>query len=183
MLEKELNLDRDGFIKTCLNNKWFKEQHNYYLHCLKEAKDIKEFIKLYLSTEDLTIMSQQAYGELLRWAVFKYSGYSDYLKRILNKADQKHSAYSDIGSLKIGNNSFNFIISNGLGDGKTPVYIFNKNNEMNHVVRNIFKIQTTVRGKFNIYNYDCGNEIMLELDGNYNIYSFNGKIVFIEIDY
>lgn len=42
--------------------------------------------------------------------------------------------------------------------------------------------QITIDGKFNIYSYDIGNDVVLELEGSYIVYSYNGFVALVEQD-
>ena len=81
---------------------------------------------------------------------------------------------SDAGSVKIGNNDMNFIIPNGVGDGETKVAILNKS-EMN---QSAFHFFTRIEGVFDIYNYDCGSEVEMTIEGRFGVYYKNGIVIF-----
>lgn len=86
--------------------------------------------------------------------------------------------FSDVGSVKIGNDNFNILLPNGYGDGCTTVLILGKNEEPrenNHYI-------CTIEGDYGIYSYDLGDEVIYEMQGKYNIYnSHNGVVVFKKI--
>lgn len=91
--------------------------------------------------------------------------------------------YSDVGSVKIGNDSFQFNISNGYGDGDTDVLISDAPTE---APKNA-EFVTYINGDFNIYSYDCNTtNIAHTLHGAYYIYSqrdvkaSHGKVWFIK---
>lgn len=97
----------------------------------------------------------------------------------LKKADRiTLYTFSDVGSIKIGNDKFNVLVPNGYGDGNTTVLILGKNEEPrenNHYI-------CTIEGDYGIYSYDLGDEVIYEMQGKYNIYnSHNGVVVFKKI--
>lgn len=98
----------------------------------------------------------------------------------LKKADRiTLYTFSDVGSVKIGNDKFNVLVSNGYGDGNTTVVILGKNEEPrenNHYI-------CTIDGDYCIYSYDLGiDEVIYKIHGKYNIYSsHNGVVIFKKI--
>lgn len=97
----------------------------------------------------------------------------------LKKADRiTLYTFSDVGSVKIGNDNFNILLPNGYGDGNTTVLILGKNEdprENNHYI-------CTIKGDYCIYSYDLGDEVIYKMHGKYNIYnSHNGVVVFKKI--
>lgn len=97
----------------------------------------------------------------------------------LKKADRiTLYTFSNVGSVKIGNDKFNVLVPNGYGDGNTTVLILGKNEEPrenNHYI-------CTIEGDYGIYSYDLGDEVIYEMQGKYNIYnSHNSVVVFKKI--
>jgi hypothetical protein len=95
--------------------------------------------------------------------------------------------YSDAGSLLVGNENFQVLIPNGIGDGTTRVAIFKKDDDVFHgLIELMFdrKHGPSLNGKFNIYSYDCDNPAVDEpcktLDGRYFTYYYDGFIAFVE---
>ena len=157
--------------------------HEWYLECLNKAKDTKEFEKLYLSTKDKNIICSQAYGELLKKQSLFYKGYDKYYHYVMNKAEIKKVTCSDRGGLKIGNDTFSICVSNGYGDGVFKTAIFLKGNPYINAVDHMMNYQVAVDGKFNIYDCDCRNDVALvELEGSYIVYSYNGFVALVEQD-
>lgn len=180
---KEKDLKIDSFVVNCMNNihgDYAEVNNEWYLECLNKAKDTKEFEKLYLSTKDKNIICSQAYGELLKKRSLFYEGYDKYYHYVMNKAEIKKVTYSDRGGLKIGNDTFSICVSNGYGDGVIKTAIFLKGNPYICAVDHMMDWQVTVDGKFNIYSYDCGNEVAIELEGSYIVYSYNGFVALVE---
>ena len=127
-------------------------------------------------------MSSQAYGELLKKQSLIYEGYSEIYNYVMNQAEIKNIAGSDRAGLKIGNDNFSICVSNGYGDGVTKFAVFKKGNPYICAIDHMMDWQVTIDGKFNIYSYDCGNEVALELEGSYIIYSYNGFVALVEQD-
>ncbi len=182
MKEKDLNIN--DFAKRCMNDTWAdgaKQNNEWYKECLKKSKDTSEFLKLYFTTKDKEIIFSQAYGELLRRINVYYKGFSKYVSNILNHANKTLTTESDRGDLKIGNKEVAFYVANRYGDGYTNVYFFEKSNEWIRAVEHLMDTSmASVIGKFDIFEYDCGDKVLCTIEGNYNIYSYCGNVVFIE---
>lgn len=91
--------------------------------------------------------------------------------------------YSDVGAVKIGNNSFQFNIPNGYGDGDTEVLISDAQTKAPTNAEYVMYIE----GDFNIYSYDCStSNVAHTLHGAYYVYSQrdlsadHGKVWFIK---
>ena len=183
MREKELKID--SCVVTCMNNSYgdvAEVNNEWYLECLNKAKDTKEFEKLYLSTKDNNIICSQAYGELLKKQSLFYEEYDKYYHYVMNKAEIKKVTCSDRGGLKLGNDTFSICVSNGYGDGVFTTAIFLKGNPYINAVDHMMNYQVAVDGKFNIYDCDCRNDVALELEGSYIVYSYNGFVALVEQD-
>ena len=105
------------------------------------------------------------------------NNYISILEKHLSKiCDQEFNTLSDIGSLKIGNDSFSFEIPNLYGDGKNYVYIINDKKDLNCI-----DFLTTINGNnINIYSYDCGKKIAYTLNGErWAIYRAEKHFVFV----
>lgn len=83
---------------------------------------------------------------------------------------------SDTGSLKIGTNDFTVLIPNGCGDGYTCYAILARSE---FYADTIMKFFTIVNGKLSIFSYDCGNEVIEEINGKFSIYYYNGFVAFV----
>ncbi len=89
--------------------------------------------------------------------------------------------YSDMGSTKVGNNDFTICINNGVGDGATITII----DEREEFPRDLFKFFTRIEGKFNVFEYDCGEKKVINpethkplvLNGAYLTYGDNGFVL------
>lgn len=101
--------------------------------------------------------------------------------------DRCFKTYSDVGSLLVGNESFQVLIPNGKGDGTTRVAVFKKNDSVSVGLIELMmdrKHGPTLNGKFNIYSYDCDNpekdEPLKTLDGKFLTYYYDGFVAFVE---
>ena len=155
------NTNMDGFTKTCLEDEL--NGKSTFRELWSKAESFEEFKDLVLN--DDRVRFTQGVAEL-----FKHD------KRYINSIikDKYFITCSDAGSVKIGNNDMNFLIPNGVGDGDTKVAILNKS-EMN---RSAFNFFTSVEGKFDIYNYDCGSEVGMTIEGRFGVYYKNGIVIF-----
>ena len=90
---------------------------------------------------------------------------------------------SDGGCFLFGNENFSFNLPNGYGDGRNTVLIFDSEEEFkNYCIKKYgnegwyerFRWKTFIKGKFNLYNYDCcemvKKNIKAKFDGSYSIY-------------
>lgn len=127
-------------------------------------------------------MSSQAYGELLKKQSMVYEGYSEIYNYVMNKAEIKNITCSETSKLKIGNDNFSVGVSNGYGDGIMKFAVFKKGNPYINAIDHMMDWQVTIDGKFNIYSYDIGNDVVLELEGSYIVYSYNGFVALVEQD-
>ena len=94
---------------------------------------------------------------------------------------RQFKTYSDVGGLKIGNEAFSVIVPNGVGDGTTRVAVFDTDDLPPHYLMYMMNYFTTVVGDFDIYDYDCGNEIAMHISGKYHIYEYEGLIAFEKV--
>ena len=101
--------------------------------------------------------------------------------------DRCFKTYSDVGSLLVGNEDFQVLIPNGIGDGTTRVAVFKKDDDVYGGLIELMmdcKHGPTLNGKFNIYSSDCDNPAVDEpcktLDGRYFTYFYDGFIAFVE---
>lgn len=92
---------------------------------------------------------------------------------------------SDVGGVLIGTKDFGIVIRNGDGDGRTTVHILSKEEE--NLVPNYAKYNTSIKGTFNIYSYDCSprddEDIVATLSGKYSTYYFGYDVYFVESKY
>ena len=150
------------FCKGCLDNE-FQPEYLTIQELWEKASDINEFKKFVKENKEVRL--SQGAAELLKddW---------NYLRSMLS--DKMFKTDSEAGSVKIGNENFSILIPNGMGDGTTRVDILNSD-EFN---RSAFYYFTIISGKFNIYSYDCGEEIEKEMNGKFQVYYKDGIVIF-----
>lgn len=85
---------------------------------------------------------------------------------------------SDAGAVKIGNGLFSTLVSNGIGDGTTRIAVFAKGEGFNENMMNYSGV--SAHGEFSIYDCDCGGVPIVELNGNYTVYNYEGMVAFVE---
>lgn len=102
---------------------------------------------------------------------------TEYSKRRLIRMilEEPRVTSSDSGSLKIGSGDMSILIPNGRGDGEMKYYITDK-------VMHIGNFFTSVEGKINIYEHDCGDNVIETIEGRYAIYNCEGIVVFSKRD-
>lgn len=98
---------------------------------------------------------------------------------------KKYYTDSDIGCVLIGNEGFGYAVDNCYGDGTTSVYVFADEKEFdNSDVKAKVKFDTSCKGKFNIYSYDCADlnsdDIVATLEGRYAVYHGNRTVAFVK---
>lgn len=87
---------------------------------------------------------------------------------------KKYHYACDGGSIMLGTETFKAHYNNGFGDGEFKVEIYGENTE----IPDKYKFVDSVEGKFNVYDYDCGDaEVLCELQGRYGIYHYSGDII------
>lgn len=121
----------------------------------------------------VSIVDKKEYLEIIK---------NNKLKEI--KPFKKVITYSDAGAVKIGNDSFQFNIPNGYGDGKMEVLISYTQVEAPKKAEFVMYIE----GDFNIYSYDCSTgKVAHTFHGAYYVYSQRdveadcGRVWFIKI--
>lgn len=91
---------------------------------------------------------------------------------------------SDAGCLKIGNEQFQTWLPNGLGDGVTEVYIYHLSDKHTFSDDMIKKGSYICgcSGRIGIFFYDCGSVIEEFIEGKYQVYSDDGRVIFVQYD-
>lgn len=134
----------------------------------KESKNWSEFIEAILKTKEF-------YKTQAAAALLKPTDRFWYLQRQI-LGDDQFKTMSDVGGVKVGNKSFNMIVPNGVGDGTSRVAVLNEKNFNS----SCFTYFTTIEGEFNIYSYDCGEEIAKTINGRYAVYYDDHFVVFVK---
>lgn len=165
MKKEELKGSMKPFVYECLFNEE-AESFDKIVAYTEKAESVEEFKSLIFGDKSLRL--SQGFAELCKEA-------DDYYERVEKFLGENiRRTYSDAGSLKLGNSSFSILIPNGYGDGVTQYAVLGEK-EWND---NLLKFLTQVEGKFNIFSYDCGNEVQETVRGKFNIFSGAGIVVF-----
>ena len=144
----------------------FKSSKNVLVKLWKKAKNLKEFLQLI--KEDKKASLTQFAGELLK-------DDRSFLKQFINK-EQSFVTSSDMGGVKIGTDGFSIVMPNGYGDTPRNRVSINERGSFNS---SAFTFWTSISGKeINIYDYDCGDNIVVTLSGRYGVYYNNRVIIF-----
>lgn len=162
------------FTKKCLKNECIYDYkgsieiiNNYW----EQAKSVDKFIELVLG--DKRLQNNQGYWQL---AKENRENYKNLLRKYLGSKTTYHfTTESDIGSLKIGTKDFTYNIPNCFGDGCNDIYIIEDKIDIQCA-----NFLTTIKGRFNIYDYDCGNNVAKELVGEYAIYREERLFIFVK---
>lgn len=99
---------------------------------------------------------------------------------------EKYYYDCDGGGLLLGNKDFRCVYMNNYGDGCHTVYIKKKKEtqfpKLNHnkSFYDVYHFEGSVKGTFNVYNYDCISDkeienkenIIITLTGKWGVYSF-----------
>lgn len=96
---------------------------------------------------------------------------------------KKYYTDSDGGCFLFGNEDFSFNLPNGYGDCQNTVIVFDSFDEFysfvrekygNRYIGDVFRWKTSLKGRFNLYKYDCSNmspkDIKVKFDGEYSLY-------------
>lgn len=151
------------FQKACLTNEYHGGEQ--FMAHWRKSKSIDDFLKRV--REDESLKYKHGTAEL-----FKDNWY--FLREQLGEKSKK--TYSDRGSLKIGVDDFSILIPNGYGDGVMRYAVFEDSERIN---LHAFRFLTCLEGKnIKIYDYDCGNDVVEVISGEYGIYAANGFVVF-----
>lgn len=163
---------KDNFLRRCMDSEHSANQELIDV-CAADAKDVEEFIDLYLSHKEE--VGSQFYGELLMrempdrvfYAIREQFGVRQF------------KVISDAGAVRIGNDTFSVLIPNGYGDGVTRVAFFEKSEfVLEHLMTYYTSISTS--GAY-IYDYDCsGGNPVKTLAGNYAVYRACGFVALVK---
>lgn len=150
-------------IKRCFGD---FEDSNPLVKLWFKAKDLKDFYSLI--KKDKYARMTQFVGELLR-------DDKDFVESLIENAERFYTS-SDAGGVKIGNDSFSVIIPNGYGDTDKNIVAVIDDNSLN---KTAFDFWSVVEGtNISIYEYDCGNDTVATLSGEYGVYVNDRVIVF-----
>lgn len=163
---------KDSFLRRCMDCEHSANQELVNV-CVADAKDVEEFIDLYLSHKEE--VGSQFYDELLmreRPNRFFYAIREQY-------GDRQFKTCSDAGSVRIGNDSLSILIPNGYGDGITRVAIFDK---AEFVLDNLMCYYTSIStSSAHVYDYDCdGGQPIRTISGNYAVYRAYGFVALVK---
>lgn len=173
----------DTFLKTCIFNpeyaisscKGGEEEYFKFLdRTLAESSTTEEFVDAYLKCTEYRKL--QGYQELLKRERPERVWY--FIRD--NFGNKCFKTESDIGGVRVGTTNFSVNINNGMGDGETRVAVFESDEDF--YSEHLMTFQTSVRGRFYIFDYDCGGSPVKELDGRYGIYSYQGLVAFVRCD-
>lgn len=182
---KESKIIKD-FTKRCLLNDYFQECKNACLEILGKVNSIDEFIETFLSRKDLRkyqgywkLAEEQGTNKLRNMAI-------EYMEdnRGEKGIDIRYTTtVSDKGCIKVGNDSFSTGISNQYGDCfDNIVYVIEKKNSGLNF--DFAKFITDIEGtEMYIYDYDCGTDKVIKLNGTrYGIYAMEKLVIFEKWD-
>lgn len=165
------------FTKRCLKNESFYDFkgsieiiNNYW----KKAQDFNTFFELVKN--DLKLSKNQGYWELMKENLIEEEYKTLFLEVYKKDISKIFHSLSEAGNISIGNDSFRYNISNNYGDCENTIVLIEKSVNIEG-----FDFLTSIKGtNINIYNYDCGNEILTTLNGEYLIYNGNKFIIFVK---
>lgn len=147
---------------------WTNKSKNIFVKKWLKAKNLDDFLKDIL--KDI-VTFERRFTQLF----CEYLGKSeDYFSAVATHyADNCFYTLADAGGVKIGNDNFSFIIPAG-GDGSIEVAISQRNIDLP------MRYFTSIEGKFDIYSYDCGDDIVASLNGRYGVYAEGGLVFFVK---
>lgn len=163
-LRKEKSFFKDCFLNDLKLHEIIELEKMY-----KKAKSLDELKNIVILSEEERVKKSQCYAVASK----ELPGHWKRIRSMIGNKCKK--TISDVGGLKIGNSEFSIIIPNGLGDGTTRYAIYEAYEGFNE---QMLAFSTSVQGEIDIYNYDCGDEIVDHISGRYGIYSGNGFIIF-----
>lgn len=140
-----------------------------------DAESVEAFEEMFLNDVE-TFETTQAWAEISKSS----RGHRGRLQEHLCRQGAKClETISDAGGVKIGNDEFSIIAPNGSGDGDTFVYILDQERKFNSNMANFWSM---VKGGFNIYYCDCGNDVAEKIEGKFLIYFERGIVIFEKIN-
>lgn len=178
---EELNFkgsDNTGysFIRQCLfKDEWQENAAEYNTaikRLIKASANTDEFVNSYLANSHWK--NEQCYLVMLK--AYKPEKVWYYIREMFG--DKSKKTMSDAGALKIGADNFSILIPNGHGDGETRYAILERKDFYAGSLMNYF---TIIDGKFNIYSYDCGDDVCEEINGKFQVYYSQGLIAFVAV--
>lgn len=165
-----------SFIRQCLFKEEWQEGADEYNNAVKQlisaSANTDEFVEKYLANTEWK--KEQCYQAMLK----KYKPEKIWLFIREMFGDKSQKTISDAGALKIGTDNFSILIPNGRGDGETR-YAVLSNDEFH--ARDLMHYFTIISGKFNVYSYDCGDDIIEELDEKYQVYFYEGLVALVKL--
>ena len=172
-------IDREkNFLKECVTNSW-QSNTEAFQDIIKESEgNPDEMIKMLLESDDKAVIRSQAYAVASRMNLDGRHWYR--VRGILG--DKCCKTISDAGGLKIGSKdkTFSILIPNGYGDGITRYGVLDEK-DVTMDIGTAMQYFTIIEGAFSIYDYDCGNTIEEYAEGRYQIYYYDGIIIFVKI--
>lgn len=154
----------ERFEVMCLENSWHGGAR--YKELWEQAESKEEFLKLI--AKDPEVRYKQATAIL-----FKNDFH--YLRDFFG--DEEFKTYSDVGGVKVGNDTFNVVVPNGYGDGVTRCRMVEKGTPW---PSDAFTFWGCINGTdINIYEYDCGSDVERHLDGTRYGCFYNGTGSFV----
>jgi len=167
-----------AFLKMCFDYEIWDSDHkrvplsfgknskNVLVQLWKKAEDLKEFKEL---------IKCDPKARLLQFTGVLLGEDTDFLHSFVSA--ENYETLSDVGGLKVGNSSFNIVIPNGYGDGRTLVSLNGKGTFNTEA----FNFWGTLKGdNIGIYSYDCGDEVIKTISGNFGVFYKNGLIILEE---
>lgn len=174
---KDISKSGNSFIRQCLFKEEWEDNAEEY------NKEVKKFIKASATTDDFVEMylanpawkKEQCYQVMLKQ--YKPDDVWYYIREMFGNKSRKTMA--DAGALKIGIDGLEILIPNGYGDGETRYAVLDSDE---FYARSLMTYFTMINGKFNVYSYDCGDNVAEELDGKFQIYFRDGLIALVKLE-
>lgn len=140
----------------------------------KEATDLQSYYRLILNDESME--NTQLYAKVS----FKCDDMNHWYRvRGMASKGVVYKTISDAGSVKVKIGNTSILIPNGHGDGITRVVDFSDINNFNDHMFTRGSL-VTLEGKFSICDYDCGSDEIVELDGKYSVWVYEGIVFFVK---
>lgn len=174
---KDTTGDGRSFIRQCLfRQEWENNADEYnkaVKQLIKKSATTDEFVEKYLANPEWK--KEYCYQAMLKQ--YKLENVWYYIREMFgNKCKETES---DAGALKIGAGGFVVNIPNGYGDGEMRYAVLNDDE---FYARDLMHYFTMISGKFNVYSYDCGDDISEELDGTFHVYFYEGLVALVRLE-
>lgn len=93
--------------------------------------------------------------------------------------EDRFETISDAGSIKVGGGGMTALIPNHAGDGTNECGITSDGSVLWKLNTLMEQADVTLRGDIDIYTYDCGNNVLKTISGDFFVYIYDNMFTFV----